>query len=417
MKLSPTIIKKQTSDINKNQWEKEGFLIQIKPRQYLLGEGPFSLSSKPEAGQWSLFYPPFFFSHRIHNSQGKIRPSGYKSLANTLERPRSYEKTVPDGYKSLANTLERPRSYEKTVPDGYKKAYWYIPYATAFFSKQKLEAFLGPKKEKIYINDKNRVLPSKSLFKSFFLKSQEQIKKNKIQKVVPVFFETSPFSLEKKDISSLIYYLITCSHKGGIAYGWWSNKQAILGYTPEYLFKKDALFVQTMALAGTARSAQHDLKKDQKERWEHQLVIEEIKKQLKPLGKSHLSDTYIYSVGNISHLRTDFKLQLTKNISFEQLCCLLHPTPALGGVPRKPALNLLAELHKENNLRYGFGSPFGVAKGDKAFCVVAIRNVQFINGKMYIGSGFGLVKGSQMEREWEELRKKRQIIKDILFST
>ena len=365
MKPKPVITKKKPNGINKTQWEKEGFLIQTSPHQYLLGEGPFSSSLKPEAGQWSLFFPPFFFSHSAHKK---------------------------------------------------KKAYWYIPSTTSFFSKESLEAFLEYKNEKIYIDDKTQEPPSKSLFQSFFLKSKEQIKKNKIQKVVPVFFEMIPISLEKTDISILIYQLITRSRKGGFAYGWWSNEQAILGYTPEYLFKKEDLYVQTMALAGTAWSAQHDLKKDKKEIREHELVIEEIKKVIKPLGKSHISDTYIYSIENISHLRTDFKVQLKKNISFEQLCYLLHPTPALGGVPRKSALNLLAELHKENNLRYGFGSPFGVVKDDRAFCVVAIRNVQFIKGKMYIGSGCGLVKGSQLEREWEELRKKRQTIKDILFS-
>ncbi|MDE0118926.1 MAG: chorismate-binding protein [Bdellovibrionales bacterium] len=394
MKSSPTTIKKKSGDINKNQWEKEGFLIQMRPHQYLLGEGPFSLSLKPEKNQWSLFYPPFFFSHSVHKSDEKI---------------------TPPEYKNLANKLERPGSHKKIILPGYKKAYWYIPYSTAFFSKESLKDFLEYKKEKIYI--KKGELPSSSLFQSFFLKSQEQIKQNKIQKVVPVFFETLSFSLGKKNISTLIYHLITCSDKGGFAYGWWANGQAVLGYTPEYLFKKKSLSVQTMALAGTARSPQHDLRKDQKEKGEHRLVREEIKKLIKPLGKSRISDTYIYSIGNISHLRTDFKLQLKKEISFEQLCYLLHPTPALGGVPRKAALNLLAELHKENKPRYGFGSPFGVVKGKKAFCVVAIRNVQFIKGKMYIGSGFGLVKESQPEREWEELRKKRQVIKDILFST
>ena len=51
---------------------------------------------------------------------------------------------------------------------------------------------------------------------------------------------------------------------------------------------------------------------------------------------------------------------------------------------------------------------------EQSFCVVAIRNVQFINGKAYIGSGCGLVKESQIEKEWKELKKKRQFIKKIL---
>ena len=83
--------------------------------------------------------------------------------------------------------------------------------------------------------------------------------------------------------------------------------------------------------------------------------------------------------------------------------------------PREEALNLLIELHQKPNLRYGFGAPFGVSMGREAFCVVAIRNVQFVKDKAYIGSGCGLVKGSRIESEWEELKKKRQSVKDILF--
>ena len=352
--------------INKNQWRKEGFLIQMSPHNYLLGEGPFSTSTEPDESKWSLFYPPFFFS-----------ASSYKD----------------------------------------KNAYWYIPSTTASFSKEDLLAFLENQQKKINIANKDWKQPHYSLFREFFLKAQEQIKKNKIQKVVPVFFETADHNLKEEDIPTLIYRLITRSSEGGTAYGWWSGQQVSLGYTPEYLFRKKGSYVQAMALAGTARDVQHDLQKDPKEKREHKLVREEIKTLLTPLGESRTSDTYIYSIGNILHLRTDFKLQLKKDISFKKLCHLLHPTPALGGVPRKQALNLLTELHRKPNLRYGFGSPFGVALGDTAFCVVAIRNIQFIAGKAYLGSGCGLVKGSHLEKEWEELKKKREVIKNILFHT
>ena len=353
---------KKSIDITICQWGKEGFLLQMAPDQYLLGAGPFLSSSRPVQDKWSLFYPPFFFSEPKTDS-----------------------------------------------------SFWHIPSVTALLSKEELFSFLKDQKMKRDILNKKWKKPPFSDFQYVFLNAQKQIAQNKIQKVVPVFFETADYSLTKKDVPALVHRLVIRAEKKGTVYAFWSGQKAVMGCTPEYLFRKEGLYVQTMALAGTARDSQHDLLKDPKEKWEHHLVVEEIKTILASLGQYRFSDTYMYSVGDICHLRTDFKLQLKKDIPVKKLCHLMHPTPALGGFPGREALDLLMEFQKKHDARYGFGAPFGVSINHKAFCVVAIRNIQFINGKMYIGSGCGLVKESQMEREWEEINKKSQFIKDILF--
>ena len=347
--------KQNGSNINKSQWRKEGFLFQMAPDRYLLGSGPFNVSRTLYHDRWSLFHPPFFPSE---------------------------------------------------MSDESKSFCWYIPTTTVFFSKRELLAFLENQTIKQDISSWNWKEPCFFHFRDFFLKVKKQIKQGKIQKVVPACFETANYSLKEKDVPTLIYHLISGSG-GGTAYAWWFGKRAIIGNTPEYLFRKEGFYVQTMALAGTARDSHHNLLADSKEIKEHKLVVEAIKDLLPSLGKYYFSDTYIYSLGGICHLRTDFKLQLEKNISCEKLCQILHPTPALGGYPRKEALDLLYEFHQKTCLRYGFGAPFGVVMGEKAFCVVAIRNMQFIKDKVYLGSGCGLVKESHLEREWEELKKKR----------
>ena len=356
-------------------------MLEISPDRYLLGQGPFRVAKRPALGQWSLFHPPFFF--------------------------------FPPFQKN-------------------KKPYWYIPSASSFFSKKELIASLKaePKVSAVWQNpcfdsfqklqehhDKIGVVWQNPCFDSFqkvFFKIKEQIKTHNIQKAVPVFFETADFP--KKNLLPLIYRLLTNSNsKGGVNYAFWSGAKALIGRTPEHLFQKKGLYLQTMALAGTARGAKHNLLKDPKEKWEHELVVKEIKKLLNPLGKLFHSRAYVCSLGPLRHLRTDFKLKLKQDISFIDLALLLHPTCALGGVPRSRALKLLFDLQETTSPRLFFGAPFGVVKEDKAFCVVAIRNIQFQNGKAYIGSGVGLVKASKKDHEWEELRKKRQFIKNILF--
>ncbi len=349
--------------IYKARGKKEGFLLQTGLNQYLLAEGPFSRSLKPAENKWSLFHPPFFLSDSCSGN-------------------------------------------------------WYVPSTADFFSKRELLNFLSSqtKKRALNLSDLQWRLPSFSDFEIFFFKAKKQIAKSRLQKVVPVFFETAEYELKEMDMPALVYRLVSRSlEQAGFAYAFWSGKKAIAGFTPEWLFQKEGPLVQTMALAGTAHHSGHDLLKDLKEQKEHQIVVEELKTCLEKTGNLQFSKTYIYSAGDIRHLRTDFKLHLKENISFEKLCFFLHPTPALGGVPKKQALSMLADLDKKHHPRLSFGAPFGITMGEKAFCLVAIRNIQFMNNKAYIGSGAGLVKESRLEKEWEELKKKRQIIKDILF--
>ena len=85
-----------------------------------------------------------------------------------------------------------------------------------------------------------------------------------------------------------------------------------------------------------------------------------LKKSLSHLGQLSLYGPYIHSAGPIRHLKTSAKLKLKKDISFQKLCALLHPTPALGGFPKKLAWDLLLKWEKaEDFSRFGFGAPFG----------------------------------------------------------
>ena len=349
--------------INEAQWKKEGFFLQMSSDRYLLASGPFVLSDKPNAHQWSLFRPPFF--------------------------------------SGLCSRKASDKSF-----------YWYTASEAAFYSRKELLSFLKDQRVKQNIKDWDWKDPCFFQFRDFFFKMKKQMAEGKLQKVVPACFKTASYSLKAKDIPSFLYPLIK-AEQGGAAYGWWSGGRALFGLTPEYLFRKQGLYVQSLALAGTARDPEHNLLADPKERKEHRLVVEEIQKLLSPLGKYYVSDTYIHSLGGISHLRTDFKLRLKKHISCEKLCFILHPTPALGGVPRRRALELLSLFHQKTQKRHDFGAPFCVSKEEQALCVVAIRNIQFIKAKVYLGAGCGLVQESQLEREWGELKKKQMFIWNI----
>ncbi len=351
---------KKTTAIDKSQWTKEGFVFQLAKDKYLLGSGPFHRVASPAPHTWSLFHPSFFAS-------------------------------------------------EKLV--------WFHPAETQIYSRKELKTFL-----KNCLPTQNTFLqpaewkwtnPRLQDFKNFFFEAQKKIQQSKLQKVVPVLFETSSYKLQPMDIVILLNRLI--SFQKGWAYALWRKKHAIIGNSPEHLFQKQGFKVQTMALAGTAKNKNHNLMKDEKEKWEHLLVVEDIKSVLEKYGRLKIDKTKIYSIGKIQHLRTNIQLNLKKHLSFEKLCRLLHPTAAVGGVPRKTALSMLKNFHKKNTPRYFYAAPFGVCKGDKGLCLVSLRNMQFIKDKVFLGSGGGLVKGSKWKQEWNELKLKRQFIKNILW--
>ena len=369
---------------------KEGFFLQIAEDQYVLGKGPLCFSTQADRDKWSLFHPPFFY---------KGHPGAYWCIPSSVE------------VLSKKNIL----SLFKTKISHCSVQDWQYPSFSVFqnYFSQVLWEINQTGSEIPVIKE---VFPSCRPNVKHAFSNHLRINQGKLKKIVPVFFETAQWALDESSTKALLYRLLS-PHTESRAYAFWSDKKAIMGRTPELLFQKEGLNVQTMALAGTARDFRHHLLKDLKERQEHEWVVHEIKNTLSPIGDYSLSSPYIYSVGSLQHLRTDFKLKLTKDLSFQKLCSLLHPTPALGGFPKQQALKRLLKWEQKGiGSRYGFGAPFGVALNNKAFCLVAIRNAQFINGKVYIGSGCGLVQNSHITTEWQELKKKREVIKQMLFS-
>ena len=340
--------------IDKNHLLKEGFVFQISKNRYILGIGPFQKLKKPSKAHWSLFYSSFFYT---------------------------------------------------------RKFCWLKPAKTYCLTRSRLLEVLGSGFDPPFQNLR-WTRPNCLDFKKFFLKSKKQIQKKQIQKIVPVLFESTNWRLKPGGIVSLIKRLVQFSE--GSAYAWWqkSGALAVLGNTPEPLFYKKKNIVRTTALAGTSTSSA--LLRSDKNKEEQELVVKDIKLTLKDLGALRVGKTVVFSIGKLKHLRTDITLKLKKNISFKNLCRRLHPTAALGGFPRRPALSLLKEFHKINKRGY-YGAPLGLAKGEEALCLTALRNIQFIKGRAFLGSGAGIVKASQLKLEWAELKLKRQVIKDILF--
>ncbi|NQZ02488.1 MAG: chorismate-binding protein [Bdellovibrionales bacterium] len=253
-------------------------------------------------------------------------------------------------------------------------------------------------------------------FEEQFLNVQKSISDGDVEKVVPYVFEHANCEIEEKHLQYFVHRILQ-SEARGFGFGLWDldEGQGVFGLTPELLFEIDENSkMTTMALAGTARDDSHNLLQDSKELAEHNLVIEGMKQSFLAMGyEPQVGETYEWSAGDLRHLRTDISVDQFHQINLRALQSL-HPTPALGGAPRDAALGLLKDFN--NSLpRYSFGAPFGLQKpsGESLF-VVQIRCLIFREGRLYLGSGCGVVKSSQLEREWAELSRKRNSVKKAM---
>jgi len=193
---------------------------------------------------------------------------------------------------------------------------------------------------------------------------------------------------------------------------------AFYGATPEILIRLEGKDFTTMALAGSmprGKTADEDqanageLFSSRKERHEHQLVTQAIRRRLEPVT-SHLNipdAPDVYRLSYIQHLMTPITGTLNKQSGILPLVQLLHPTPAMGGSPRDLAMDFIRE--NEPVPRGWYAAPVGWidSQGDGEF-IVAIRSAVAQERRVWCYAGAGIVLDSQPDREWHETDLKFQ---------
>jgi len=186
------------------------------------------------------------------------------------------------------------------------------------------------------------------------------------------------------------------------------NKTCFLGASPERLFRRYQRLIESEALAGTMpkQTSPQQLQNSPKNKHEHALVVDAINASFKEFCKSFSRDKTpgILTLANGHHLITKFQGQLKDGINDEDILQFLHPTPALGGSPRKKALGLIRKL--EGFSRGWYGAPIGYVGLDWAEFVVGIRSGLASGKKLFVFSGAGIVRGSEATLEWDEVENK-----------
>lgn len=253
-------------------------------------------------------------------------------------------------------------------------------------------------------------------FEPLFTSAKAGIDRGDFQKIVPVIFETASLSERAVPWSKMIRRL-AAAPEHMTAYGYTYQHHALMGVTPEMLFATDGRGYQTMALAGTRpveRSS--ELLTDAKELREHRMVVEDIVRRVAPFGNVEVEPIRVVELPSIAHLGTAIRFEESgaDRMSFADIVRRLHPTAALGAWPRTEAGERWLRDADRGVKRRTFGAPFGLERQDRrGLAIVAIRNLQWHNDTLRVGSGAGVIAESRLQREFDELREKREQVKTM----
>ena len=233
------------------------------------------------------------------------------------------------------------------------------------------------------------------------------------EKTVPVVTETG--TADRVPGPAIMAAMLR-QHQPLMSYGWMEPHGGFAGATPELLFSLTEDCLETMALAGTARSEDRDVfAVDEKEIREHEYVAQSLVAKLVDLGHLERQPREILDLGSIVHFLTLIQLDLHAAMGIGELLRRLHPTPALGPLPRTGAtMDKLLEWRGRLGCPPEFGAPFGLWDCGRFDAVVAIRGIWWNENQLRIPAGCGVIEASRLVNEWRELRLKREAVKRFL---
>jgi isochorismate synthase len=190
-----------------------------------------------------------------------------------------------------------------------------------------------------------------------------------------------------------------------------------LGATPEQLLKANDTEFQTIALAGTQKdTGSNEVVWQKKEQEEQQFVTDYIVEKLKNVASEVVvSQPYSLKAGSIWHIKTDISGTLNSSSSLWEVALLLHPTPAVCGLPKDKAKAFILQNENYDRTFYtGFLGELNI--GDQTDLFVNLRCMEIKDAQAHLFMGCGITKDSVPEKEWEESCNKSATMKKILDS-
>jgi isochorismate synthase len=194
-----------------------------------------------------------------------------------------------------------------------------------------------------------------------------------------------------------------------------------IGATPEPLLVVENELVKTVSLAGTQIGTNATIDSytwSNKELEEQGIVTNFVEQTLKSLDIKQYSKVgpTNYRAANLIHLKTAFEFAQSglKN-RLGNFLKALHPTPSVGGLPKKEAREFILANEKHDRSYYsGFLGPININQRSNVF--VNLRCLQLFEKQFVLYSGAGITTSSVAEKEWEETDNKMMTMLNVMKS-
>lgn len=116
--------------------------------------------------------------------------------------------------------------------------------------------------------------------------------------------------------------------------------------------------------------------------------------------------------GALSHLKTDFHFSLNDSQRLGDLLKLLHPTPAVCGLPKEEAYRFI--LDNEGYDRSYYSGFIGWLRPEgRTDLYVNLRCMNVKEDSLTLYAGGGLLASSELDDEFQETEKKMQTMQNL----
>ena len=193
-----------------------------------------------------------------------------------------------------------------------------------------------------------------------------------------------------------------------------------IGATPEQLLKVTENNFETISLAGTQKdTGSSEILWGEKEKEEQQFVTDYLVSRLKKVASTvQFTKPYSIKAGTIWHIKTDVLGVLNSDSSLKKVIQLLHPTPAVCGLPKEIAKDFILENEPYDRSFYtGFLGELNCSPAKESISsdlFVNLRCMQIKDSQAHLYMGCGITKDSDPEKEWEESVNKSMTMKKVL---
>ncbi|WGD34367.1 chorismate-binding protein [Olleya sp. YS] len=235
----------------------------------------------------------------------------------------------------------------------------------------------------------------------------------------------------------VLFKKLLANYKTAMVYCWYHPKVGLwLGATPETLLQVEGNRFKTMSLAGTqSYTNTTEVVWKPKELEEQQLVTDFIVNSLNSSVSSlKVGQTETVKAGKLLHLKTKISAVLKPENGLLSVINILHPTPAVCGLPKEAAKDFILKNEGYNREFYtGFFGEINVKQTKSrntnrrnvennayasvksvSHLFVNLRCLQIKDNQAYIYVGGGITKDSVPEQEWEETVAKTKTVKNLL---